>query len=145
MSDLTANAFILTEDQLKQVRQWERDRDALESEIAERQRKLSAINEKLKAVSMLGVQPPYADASKVHVNGKETETAPENKGANLTEAIERIAAESPTPLSKKQLKERLRAERFAEDRLGPYFYTVVMRLKKNGRVRVLDDGSVWRP
>ena len=143
MSDLMVNAFILTEDQLRQVRQWERERDVLEGEIAERQRRLSTINDKLKAVAMLGVEPPHAEAPRA--NGKEAESTSEPQGANLTEAIERIAAASPTPLSKKELKQRLRAEHFAEDRLGPYFYTVLTRLKKNGQIRVLEDGSVWKP
>jgi hypothetical protein len=63
----------------------------------------------------------------------------------LTAAIERIATASSAPLTKKQIKEKLRTEQFPEDRLGPYFYTCLMRLKKNERIRVMDDGRVWKP
>jgi hypothetical protein len=141
MADLAI--FILTDDQLRQVRQWERDKDMLEREIAERQRKLSAINDRLQAVAKLGVEVPRSEPP-AHANGKD-ETEDEADGRSLTEAIERIAKAALAPLSKKDLKTKLLAEKFAEDRLGPYFYTVVMRLKQKGRIRVMDDGSVWRP
>jgi hypothetical protein len=62
-----------------------------------------------------------------------------------TSAIERIATTSPAPLTKKQIKEMLAAEHFPEDRLGPYFYICIKRLKKGERIRVLDDGRVWKP
>lgn len=49
--------FSLTDDQLRQIRQWELAKDVLEREIAERQAKLSDIAEKLKAVAVLRAQP----------------------------------------------------------------------------------------
>jgi hypothetical protein len=139
-----ADIFSLTDEQLRQIRQWERDKEALEQDIAERQAKLADISEKLKAVAVLRARlpeiPQQEDQHPVKGNG-----SAEAGNPNLTAAIERIAITSSAPLTKRQLKERLRAEHFSEDRLGAYFYTVVMRLKEKQRIRVLEDGKVWRP
>jgi len=52
-----ADRFSLTDDQVRQIRQWQREKEALEREIAECQGKLSDIAEKLKAVAVLGGVP----------------------------------------------------------------------------------------
>jgi hypothetical protein len=135
-----ADRFSLTDDQVRQIRQWEKEKGGLEREIAECQNKLSAIAEKLKAVAVLGGTPAQIEQPQKRAlksNGRE---AP-----NMTSAIERIVTASSAPLAKKQLKEKLAAEHFPKERLGPYFYTCLMRLKKGQRIRMLDDGRVWKP
>jgi hypothetical protein len=136
--------FSLTDDQLRQIKQWERDKDALEREIVERQAKLSDIAEKLKAVAVLRAQPSRQETRAVAATNGHAEP-PESEGSSLTAAIEQIATTSSAPLTKKQLKEKLLEQHFSEDRMGPYFYTCLMRLKKKERIRVLDDGRVWKP
>jgi hypothetical protein len=135
--------FSLTDDQLRQIKQWERDKDALEREIAERQAKLLDLAEKLKAVAVLRAQPSREETRAAATNGHAE--PPESEGSSLTAAIEQIATTSPAPLTKKQLKQRLLEQHFPEDRMGPYFYTCLMRLKKKERIRVMDDGRVWKP
>ncbi len=135
--------FTLTSEQLAQIRQWQRDEVSLEGEIAERQRKLASVREKLKAISVLGVEIPQGEAADENDVIVIDDTS-DSEGSSLTEAIERLANVSRSPLSKKELKAKLLAENFAENRLGAYFYTVLMRLKKKGRISILDDGSVWK-
>jgi hypothetical protein len=137
-----ADRFSLTDDQVRQIRHWEKEKETLEREIAERQSKLLIVAEKLKAVAVLGGTPaqiehPQKRATARKGNGRE---AP-----NLTSAIERIVTTSSAPLTKKQLKEKLAAEHFSKERLGPYFYTCLMRLKAAERIRVLEDGQVSKP
>jgi hypothetical protein len=135
--------FTLTHDQFMQIKQWEKDKTTLESEIAERQRKLNAISEKLKAVAILGAQAPNIEPQKSPPNGKD-DIKFESATSNLAKAVERIAKASPTPISKADLKGKLIAEGFVDNRLGPYFYTVIARLKGKNRIQVLDDGRIWR-
>ena len=145
-----SDRFSLTDDQ---IRQWERDKEALEGEIAERQRKLTEINERLKAVAILraALEPSEAPARPEPRERSPRFRPPTNghrqaeSSGNLFAAIERIATTSPVPLTKKEIKERLAAEHFPEERLGPYFYTCIMRLKDKERIKVLDDGRVWKP
>jgi len=68
-----------------------------------------------------------------------------NLGMDLTKAIEQHAVASPEPITKADLKERLRLEGFAESRLQNFFYTVIARLKAKNRIQVLEDGRVWKP
>ena len=136
-------SFELTTDQLAQIRQWEREKSSLEDQIIDCQRRLASLNEKLKAVAVLGIQLPRAEPQ-----AAQTDTQPAFKlaldASSMTDAVERIVNESPSPISKKELKARLLAENFAEERLGAYFYTVIMRLKQRKRISVRDDGKMWK-
>ena len=92
-----ADRFSLTDDQVRQIRQWEKEKGGLEREIAECQNKLSAIAEKLKAVAVLGGTPAQIEQPQKRAlksNGRE---AP-----NMTSAIERIVTASSAPLAKKR-------------------------------------------
>lgn len=136
--------FTLTNEQLAQIKQWEREKNFLEGEIADRQRRLGSLNEKLKAVAILGVQLRQTETPSARIEAPEDFKLAAD-GSTMTDAIERIVNNSPEPMSKKELKAQLLAEKFSEDRLGAYFYTVIMRLKQKGRIRVFDNGRMWKP
>jgi hypothetical protein len=133
-----ADKFSLTDEQERQIRQWEKDRESLQREITDRQAKLSEINDMLKAVAVLRTARPVEPIEMERANGSAADL-------NMVAAIERIAATSAAPLTKAEIKERLAAEHFPQDRLGPYFYTCIMRLKAKERIKVLGDGRVWKP
>src|SRR5262249_345511 len=109
-----ADRFSLTDDQMRQIRQWQKEKETLEHEIADRQNKLLAVAEKLNAVAVLGGTPAQIERPQKRPrivprgNGKDT--------PNLTSAIERIVATSSVPLTKKQIKEKLTAEHFPKER-----------------------------
>ena len=124
--------FTLTHDQLSQIRAWKEE----DAKLQQRREELRAL---LSAAEILGGQQ---QASEVRLsNGKDHDDGP----TDMTKALETIAKSSPQPLTKDEMKNKLRAQRFSEDRLGPYFYTVVARLKKNERIQVLADGRIWGP
>jgi len=52
--------------------------------------------------------------------------------------------ESPKPLTKAELKAKLKAIGVPDERLGTYFYVAIKRLKDHERIKVLEDGRVWK-
>ena len=93
-----------------------------------------------------------AEAGKVLL-GSAFATEPENPAieallgtdkASMMEAMDKIANNSPAPLTKTQMRARLIAQGFASDRMGNYFYTCVARLKAKHRITVEADGSIWK-
>ena len=109
----------------------------MEEVIADAQRELGPITERLRAVAVLAGPPTEAASAKS--NGLSA-----GEPQNMTEAIEKIANETGTPIPRKELKRLLKKQGFPNDRLGNYFYTAVHRLKGKKRITVQPDGSVWR-
>jgi hypothetical protein len=128
--------FTLTADQLKR---WKDEQAELERQIAEAQKKLASVNEKLRAAAVLTAAEigPTPSAS---FEEKST-SAPSSEAGGMTEVIERLANESSAPITRSALKAKLMEQGFGID---PYFYTVIARLKAKKRITVNPDGSVWR-
>lgn len=120
--------------------QWEKERDRLEKEINEAQRKLLAINQLLRAGAVLAGPNRHVG----HLKAEESEPSESFDPSNLMGTLARIANESQKPLTKSELKAELKAIGVPEERLGSYFYVAIDRLKKKGRISVRDDGSVWK-
>ena|SRR5438445_8969320 len=137
--------FALTPDQLSSIKAWEQEDAKLQREIAERQQRRDDLRARLNAIAILrgnGIcQQELGLPSSPPANGKDDEGGP----TDLTRSLESIVKSSPEPLTKDELKEKLRAQRFSDDRLGPYFYTVIARLKAGHRIQVLSDGRVCGP
>lgn len=123
-----------------QIEMWRRRKVELEQELVDKQRELNGITKLLDAVSMLmphGARPSM-------------EVPPKTNGANhmaepkeaMTDAIPRLVEAHGKPMSKAILKERLLESGFSRERLGNYFYTVIMRLKERGKIDVAKDGSL---
>ncbi len=125
-----------------ELAQWEKDKAAFLRQIADLQEKLGDVTKKLDAAATLKAinKPQSAQAPAVPAtNGQSQRDA-----HSMTSAITQIANQSSAPVSKKDLKKKLSDMGFSEDRLGPYFYTVIMRLKGKKLIRVMGDGSVWK-
>ena len=111
----------------------------LERQIAEAQKKLASVNEKLRAAAVL-TAADIEPTSITHIEEMSTgQDSPES--ASMTEVVERLANDSPAPITRSALKAKLVEQGFGID---PYFYTVIARLKAKKRITVNPDGSVWR-
>ena len=138
--------FVLTSEVIDGWRAEEAEARRL---IAEGQRRLADVGKKLDAAAILTAIPFQTNSNASHDNDApaddahdEVDAGPELPQSNLTEAIERLANASSSPLSRPDLRRMLAQEGFPESRLSSYFYTVIARLKKNGRITVRRDGSL---
>ncbi len=129
-----APIFTLTSQKLAD---WRGEKELLERDIATRQKRLVEINERLKAAEVL-MGKASGEATLFEIE------APSSSGATLIDTIEKIANESPSPVPKAELRDRLTALGFPPSSLTNYFYTVIMRLKNKQRITVRPDGSLWR-
>ena len=123
-----------------QVDGWEKRKDELEKALSSTHEELADINRKLEAVAVLRSEPL--------VSSHTVETAQIESGEpseSMMAAVERIAQQSPHPMTKKQVKRQLKKAGFPEMKLGNYFYTVIMRLKGRQRITVHDDGRLSGP
>jgi hypothetical protein len=122
------------------VERYKREKARLEQDIAEAQRKLVAVNQVLRAALVLG------EAADSHEES-EAEKAQENQAIDPENVMGTMAAlinQAPKPLTKPELKAQLHAVGVPDERLGSYFYVAIKRLKDHERIKVLDDGRVWR-
>lgn len=125
------------------VVQAEHEKDRLEHEIADLQRKLGLITNFLRlAAAYKEVEEPEVADNADQPETVETATE-EIDPTNMMGAIAQIANASTKPLTKKELKAKLVERGIAPNRLGSYFYVAVDRLKAKDRICVLDDGRVW--
>src|SRR5438094_313035 len=89
--------FTLTHDQLSQIRAWKEE----DAKLQQRREELRAL---LSAAEILGGQQ---QASEVRLsNGKDHDDGP----TDMTKALETIAKSSPQPLTKDEMKNKLRAQ-----------------------------------
>lgn len=73
------------------------------------------------------------------------ERIPDHDSSNLQGLVEEIANASSEPISKALMKTKLKIAGVAADRAhGSYFYVAVDRLRKKGRISVLEDGRIWK-
>src|SRR5260221_200749 len=107
-----------------QVDGWREQVREIEAVIEKHQTELALLHDRLKAVDLLVTD---SSGQVFAVEMKTTAKATDPK--DLTAAIEAVANDSPSPVPKRVLKQRLRDRGFAEDRLANYFYTAIMRLK----------------
>jgi hypothetical protein len=139
--------FVLTSEVIDGWRAEEAEAKRL---IAEGQRRLAEVGKKLDAAAVLTAIPAQTSPGESHDDDApsddthDAETSEELPRSNLTEAIERLANASARPLSRPDLRRMLAQEGFPESRLSNYFYTVIARLKKHGRITVKRDGSLGR-
>jgi len=135
-------SFTVTPELLDQAK---REKDRLEHDIDEAQRKLALVNQFLRLAAA------YSDESKaagteaeVSEEKEETEESESVDPSNMMDLIRRIANGSAKPITKTEMKAKLAAAGIQESRLGSYFYVAVDRLKKKDRITVLEDGRIWR-
>jgi len=122
----------------KAVQAWLSEKAALEQEIALNQRRLALINGRLRAAGFLikdDLPSKYGDAKLL---------APTNR-VRLIDVIEKIANDSPHPISKAELRRVLVAMGLPLESFNNYFYQAIRRLRSTGRISVLKDGKLWRP
>lgn len=122
-------SVILTIDQ---VSDWRRRKSELEQTILQAQQELALINRRLDAVAILTEDGDEIAPVVERASGGET----------MMSAVMRITRSADGPLTKADLRQRLEHDGFPDERLGAYFYTVIARLKKKGKISVLDDGRV---
>jgi hypothetical protein len=127
---------------------WRTDKDKLTKEISDLQAKLATVEKRLDAAAVLAVSRtqqelplPKPQEKKPNGNGL-TVTHLKDVGDTLIDHIEAIANQSPSPLTKRELKQTLVSYGF--DDPGPYFYTVIMRLKSRNKISVQHDGKIWK-
>ena len=123
-----------------QVDGWLKRKDELEKALSSTHQELADINRKLEAVAVLRSESP---ASSQTVETAQIESSEPSE--SMMAAVERIAQQSPHPMTKKQVKRQLKKAGFPEISLGNYFYTVIMRLKGRERITVHGDGRVSGP
>jgi hypothetical protein len=135
MSDINISSATIREQEAKLSR--------LESELAVKQQEVAAVKRWLDAARVLSspFPPPR------QINGTLLlEEPPPFSGPNksMTLAIERIANNSPAPVSKDDLRRQLAELGYPQEQLKGYFYTALMRLRDKNRMTVMEDGSIWR-
>lgn len=123
-----------------QVAEWRKRKDKLDKVLSSTLQELADISTKLEAVAVLCGESP---ASSQTVETAQIDSSEPDE--SMMAAVERIAQQTPKPLTKKQVKKQLKKAGFPESKLGNYFYTVIMRLKGRERIRVLADGRVTTP
>ena len=139
--------FTITREMVEQAKH---EKERLEGEIADLQRKLSLVTQFLRMATAYHqdeVDPEVTETSgeKRDPEGPAQEPAQEEiDPSNMMAAIARIANDSTKPLTKPELKGKLIEFGIKENRLGSYFYVAIDRLKEKERICVLDDGRVWR-
>jgi hypothetical protein len=135
--------FTITREMVDQAKH---EKDRLESEIADLQRKLGLVAQFLRMASAYYQEEADADASEASEEISSTESPQQEDidPSNMTAAIARIANDSAKPITKSELKAKLIESGIKENRLGSYFYVAIDRLKEKERICVLDDGRVWR-
>jgi hypothetical protein len=126
---------------------WVKEEEETLLQISKLQSRLANIRRKRELVELVsndGIKPSNALVAENGVVADFTLTAKEDVPESFGAAIERIAKNSPEPISKKELK--LRLGRVGHDKGNtPQFYTTLKRLKDKKRISVLADGRVWRP
>ena len=143
---MAQNKLTPTADQLALIEELKHDQMRFERDIAEAQRRFDEVSGQLKAAAVLFAMPSDVD----HARPAQPQTLFQREadiqddGSDLTAAVERIANNSPAPLSKKNMKQQLMRAGFPEKRLGNYFYTVIKRLKDTQRITILEDGRIWK-
>jgi hypothetical protein len=122
----------------KDVQHLLSERAILKREIALRQKKLAALNGRLRAAGFA----VRDDLPSIHENARPFAFV---QRMGLIDAIEKIANESSRPVSKAELRRRLLAMGMPQDKFNNYFYQAIRRLRSRERISVFDDGSIWRP
>jgi hypothetical protein len=108
----------------------------LEKEIYSGKKRLVTINARLRLLGHLVAEDL--------IPADEQPLAPSKK-LNLIDAIEKISNESPSPLSKAEIRQRLVAMGLPRESFNNYFYQAIRKLRSRGRIGVLEDGRIWRP
>jgi Fe2+ transport system protein FeoA len=114
------------------------EKAVLQREIAIRQRRLASINRRLRSFGFL-----IRDQA-LNYSGDAKPLDP-SKRLNLIDAIEQISNESANPISKAEIRQRLRAMGLPLENFNNYFYVAIRRLRSRRRISVLEDGRIWRP
>jgi hypothetical protein len=146
MTDSTV--FTLTSSKLAE---WQHELTAIDQEINAKQRRRQFLAERLHAAAVLmgGRADGLAGTgeSKAPLQAETLFEAAKPAGAEhkaMIDAVEKMANESPRPITKGDVRKRLLEMGYPEGSLGNYFYTVVARLKGKNRIAVMPNGSIWR-
>ncbi len=134
-------SFTVTPELLDQAK---REKDRLEQDIDDAQRKLALINNFLRLAAAYSDESKADTEAEVSEEKEETEESESVDPSNMMDLIRRIANGSAKPITKTEMKTKLAAAGIQESRLGSYFYVAVDRLKKKDRITVLEDGRIWR-
>lgn len=136
---MARNELILSQEVLAEWRE-ERKRKSVELERA--QQEFLQLNQRIQAAETLLQGLGYSISNPVDLSflDDDAPTGKANGAAhgdeNMTAVIETLANGHSAPFSHDQMRQKLRARGFPEDRLGNYYYTAVHRLKNKGRIAV---------
>lgn len=135
--------FTITPEMLDQAKH---EKERLEGEISDRQRKLGLVTQFLRMAAAYHQNEDAAETTEITEEKFVISEEPkeETDPSNMMAAIARIANDSTKPMTKPELKAKLIEFGIKENRLGSYFYVAIDRLKEKERICVLDDGRVWR-
>lgn len=136
-----SSTFVVTS---RTVDEWRSERDTLERDVPIMQKRLALLNARLRMADFLLGEDFPKEASKEPALFSEAKPLAPGNRLNFIDAIERIANGSPRPISKAELRQRLCALGFPLSSFNNYFYGAIRRLKWKERVRVLEDGSLWK-
>jgi hypothetical protein len=132
----------------EQVENATREKARHEAIISASRRRIMALDQFLSAAAILGdvnhsaeIASPLPDSPPASPSDDEEEP---DKSSNLMALIEYLANHSGNPMTKKDVKANLEAAGIAPSRLQNYFYVAIERLKKRGRISVLQDGRLWK-
>src|SRR3569833_1537701 len=113
------------------IRKWE-------AELAVHEKKAADLRADISAARQL---------MKIGGHNETTGATPQHPTSdNLMGTIAKLASEAPDPITKAELRARLKALGFPNKRLmSNYFYVAVKKLEERNKISILSDGSVWRP
>ena len=120
---------------LKEVRDWQHDKEKVDAQIASLQKRSAELAKRLEAAAMfIPPSPPQAVQGlfKRINNGNGRDDTPSLP--SFTGAIVEILRESDKTLSRAQLRKALATRGYPKKQLSNYMYTALSRLRDQGRI-----------
>ena len=119
------------------LKEWHRKRDELRKQMEKLQQDHMALNRMINAAMVL--QDHVADSKNNLGEGSRLNKEPETP---LPKAVKRVLGQAGRPLEPIQIRKALAKEGYSKQKLGNYFYTVLMRLKEKNDIEKQGLGYV---
>ena len=116
---------------MTQVKEWLGTKTELEGQIAALQKRLADVNQKLDAAAVLSKEVAALDIGRAKVTYQKFSRyiAVKDKDEEpMTDAVVRIVADSPNPMTTTAIRKSLCDEGYEKRRTSNYLYTVLLRL-----------------